>query len=267
MYVFYGDESGFSKGVRLEPEQPITVYAGVLIDRTKLNKAIATFDGILESINNGIAQKVTELKFNDIKQGKYPYSVNFPKVDDKADLLERIITDFQREISFKIFYSAICDELFLQEKKNGDTNAIKLHHPYTAACYRVLSRIEQTQAVKRNNKGNTFVVLDEQHTLQKQIESLIQSPLHIPKFTQIIDTAYFGKSEYSKLIQIADLIVGIIRFHYCCIHMDKPRNHFTQRIEKIYTHIQGNAIVRECYAGDLKRLYSAIEIENPQRSS
>ncbi len=117
MYIFYADESGFSKGGKLEPEQPITVFAGILLDRTKLFKAIKTFDSILVSINKDIDNKIKELKFNDIKQGKFPYSKNFPTVDDKTNLLQNIITKFEEEISFKVFYCAIDDKSFFDAKK------------------------------------------------------------------------------------------------------------------------------------------------------
>lgn len=51
MYVFYGDEIGFSKGSGLEPEQPITLFAGILVNITKLHKSTVTFDRIIGQIN------------------------------------------------------------------------------------------------------------------------------------------------------------------------------------------------------------------------
>jgi hypothetical protein len=265
MYVFYGDESGFSKGGNLEPQQPITVYAGILIDLTKLNKAVNTFDEILASINESIPDKIRELKFRDIKQSRYPYSAGYRTVDSKADLLEEIITRFQNDISFKIFYSAISYEDYFKQKKANAPHTDRLRHPYLAAAYRVISRIEHELKPLKNNRGHTFVIMDEQNEFQSDIEKLIANPIHLSRFTQIIDTAYFGKSHYSKLIQIADLIAGIIRFHSCSLHLNKTKVHFEHRIENIFGIIQGNSIAKECFenGSGLEILYSLIE-KNPK---
>jgi Protein of unknown function (DUF3800) len=267
MFIFYGDESGFSRGSNLEVEQPITVYAGILINLSKLNKAIGIFDDILASINAGIPDKIRELKFSDIRRSRYPYSINYKTVDSKADLLEEVITRFQNDISFKVFYSAICDEDYLNQKKKQAPGTDRLRHPYVAAAYRVISRIEHELKSQKNNKGHTFVILDEQNDFQNDIETLIANPIHIPRFTQIIDTSYFGKSHYSKLIQIADLIAGVIRFHLCYQHLSKMETHFNVRIEKIFRTIQQNATSKECFekGSDLRMFYS--QIEKPLRIS
>lgn len=262
MYIFYADESGFSKGSKLEPEQPITVFAGILLDRTKLFKAIKTFDSILASVNKNIENKIGELKFNDIKQGKFPYSKNFPKVDDKIKLLQKIIKEFEEEISFKVFYSAIDDKSFFEAKKGKQPFTDTLTHPYLAAAYRVISQIEHFQQSKKSNKGKTFMILDEQNNFQANIEELVTKPIHKAEFTQIIDTTYFGKSHYSKLIQIADLIAGILRYHLWCKHFKKENNHFISCIGEINELLQKITVSRECFKGDLKDLYSRIEIKS-----
>ena len=264
MYIFYADESGFSKGGKLEPNQPITVFAGVLIDRTKLFKALRIFDDILAYVNKDGASNLTELKFSDIKQAKHPYRVNFPKVDDKADLLEKIITDFQHEISFKVFYSAINDRAFFALKKSNAPFVNRLSHPYLAAAYRVISQIQSVQQKKRNNKGKTFFILDEQSKFQTSIEELVARPIHIDKFSEVIDTAYFGKSHYSRLLQIADLIAGIVRFHLTNLHLNKPKKHFNKRVGGIFNLIVQNTVFKECFQGDLIELYRDIETKNPQ---
>lgn len=262
MYIFYADESGFSKGGKLEAAQPITVFAGILLDRTKLFKAIKTFDSIMASVNKNIDNKISELKFNDIKQGKFPYSKNYPKVDDKIMLLQKIVKEFEEEISFKVFYSAIDDKSFFEAKKQKHPFTDTLTHPYLAAVYRVISRIENYHQSKKNNKGKTFMILDEQNIFQTEIEELVANPLHKAAFTQVIDTTYFGKSHYSKLIQIADLLAGILRYHLWCRHFNKEKTHFISCIGEINELIQGITVNKECFKGDLKELYSRIEIKS-----
>jgi hypothetical protein len=262
MYAFYGDESGFTKGNSLEKEQPITVYAGILIDLTKLSKAIRVFDELMEAINKNIAHPITELKFADINHGKYPYSVNYPSVESRCGLLEKLVTDFTKEINCKVIYCAVCDEEFDKAKKAGMAGTEELYHPYLASAYRVLSKIENYQKGKKNNKGHTFVILDEQDKFQLQLEKLVTDPFHTERFTQIIDTAYFGKSHFSKLIQITDLIAGIIRSHLTYIHLGKTRKMFAECVSRMFEEILKVTVGAECFESDLKATYKAIEIKS-----
>jgi hypothetical protein len=173
MYVFYADESGFSKGGNLEADQPITVVAGVLIDLTKLPKAIRIFDKTLDIINRGNPEKsITELKFSDIRQGKGVFRKNFPKIEARADLLKSVMEEFEHEIAFKIFYTAVVDEKFIEAKKNETySKYVKqgLHHSYLCAAYRVLTLLEKYQCAKKKNKGKTFVIFDEQNNFQDSL--------------------------------------------------------------------------------------------------
>lgn len=239
MYIFYTDESGFSKGNDLEKEQPVTVVAGVLIDLTKLPKAIRIFDKTLEKINQGNHEKpITELKFSDIRQGKGVFKKNFPKIEARADLLKSVMEEFEREIAFKIFYTAILDEKFIETKKQNRHLKQELHHPYLCAAYRVLAALDKHQSAKSNNKGKTFVIFDEQNNFQDSLEKLVSMPIHRGAFQQIIDTVYFGKSQHSKLIQIADLIAGILRYYFWRVHTKKTDDYWFVRIQELITLIK-----------------------------
>lgn len=266
MYVFYGDESGFSKGNTLEANQPITVYAGIVVDVTKLNKAVAIYKSLLKEINEECGSELRELKFSDFKQcNKEPYKSHYSDVGRRCDLLERVVRTFCNEIKFKLLYTAVDDKTFFGMKDAGDEIAKDFKHPFVAACYRVISRIEHLHKGKDRNKGFTFVILDQQGSFQEAIENLIAEPLHIEEFTQIIDTAYFGKSHHSKLIQITDLIAGILRFHLTARHKDTPSTYFHERVAKLSEELKVGAVKTECFSGDNKPLaqfYKAIEIRD-----
>lgn len=211
MYALYADESGFSKANKYETEQPVLVVAGILIDFSKLTKAISVFDEILLEVNAKLSRPVPELRFSEIRN-KEPFRTSLPEVEERANLLEYVLIKFQEEIDFKIFYCAIDNETYYKYKRTEPILRNNLKHPYLCAAYKVLSQMELCQIPKKKNKGKTFVVFDEQNQFQGQIEALIQQPLHLPRFAQIFDSAYFGKSHYSKIIQIADLIAGTIRY-------------------------------------------------------
>jgi hypothetical protein len=269
MYVFYADESGFSKGGELEKEQPVLVVAGILINiEQHLPKAIRTFDNILSKINTGITDKpIKELKFSDIKNGKYPYRDTIGGVEARANLIEQIINEFENEIKFKILFSVIDNQKFFQCKKRNQILKKDFKHPYICAVYRILAQIEKYQSVparSKNNKGKTFIILDEQNKFQNQIEGLIAEPIHKPELSQIIDTAYFGKSHYSKLIQISDLIAGIIRYYFWRKYSNKTDDYWFKRLENILNKIYKNVIDTECFEDELKNIFDIIEIKKPR---
>jgi len=261
MYALYADESGFSKASKYEPEQPVLVVAGILIDFSKLQKALNVFDEILLDVNAKLSRPVRELKFSEIRN-KEPFRTDLPRVEERADLLENILLGFQQEIDFKILYCAIDNEKYHRVKRSEAILRNNLTHPYLCASYKVLSQLEHCQTLKKRNKGKTFVVLDEQNQYQDKIESLIQHPLHTHMFEQIFDTAYFGKSHYSKLIQIADLIAGTIRYYFVRVNAGKTLedDHWTNRIEGIIQKIAPDIIEKNCFTGELREVYAKFEL-------
>jgi Protein of unknown function (DUF3800) len=262
MYAFYADESGFSKSTKFEIDQPILVVVGILIDTSKLRKAIEVFDDILLKVNALLNTSVQELKFTEIRN-KYPYKIDLPKVEERADLLENIILDFQKEIDFKVFYCAIDNQRYFNARKTEELLKKRLKHPYLCASYKILSQLDKHQAPKPRNKGKTFVIFDEQNQYQNDIEELVHQPLHIQKFSEIFDTTYFGKSHYSKLIQIADLIAGTIRYYLTQLKQGKtPKtDYWVERIEAIIQKIAPNVVQKDCFANELKTVYQAFELQ------
>lgn len=261
MYALYADESGFSKANKYETEQPVLVVAGILIDFSKLTKAISVFDEILLEVNAKLSRPVPELRFSEIRN-KEPFRTSLPEVEERANLLEYVLIKFQEEIDFKIFYCAIDNETYYKHKRTEPILRNNLKHPYLCAAYKVLSQLELCQIPKKKNKGKTFVVFDEQNQFQGQIEALIQQPLHLLRFAHIFDSAYFGKSHYSKIIQIADLIAGTIRYFFVRQKggHTPDTDHWMLRIDQILQKLGPDILRRSCFSGELKTLYAKIEL-------
>lgn len=261
MYAFYADESGFSKSLKYEENQPILVCAGVLINFSRLRKALEVFDEILIHVNSLLDYPVNELKFSEIRN-KHPYRLALPLQKDRADLIEKIVFDFQKNIKFKIIYCAIDNQKFYNNKKGLPVLKRELKHPYLCACYKMLSRLQKNQSPQKNNKGKTFVVLDEQGLYQNCIEELIKRPVHKENFSEIFDTAYFGESQYSKLIQIADLIAGIFKYYLLRLKQGcTPKSdYWVLRLKKIIGTLKSEIIQKECFENELKNIYSNFEI-------
>lgn len=258
MYAFYADESGFSKSNKFEENQPILVVAGILVDFEKLPKAVDVFDTILSVVNSKLSFPVRELKFSDIRN-RHPYRLDLPTIEERADLLHLIFTTFQSEINFKLFYCAIDNDVFSRIYRSEATLRNQLKHPYLCASYKVLSQLDKNQTPLKNNKGNTFVIFDEQNQFQDRIEQLIVSPIHRTTFSEIFDTAYFGKSQYSKLIQIADLSAGLIRY-YLIRRQEGVKDYWFERMESILAALKPTIIHKECFEKPLLDLYNQFEL-------
>lgn len=262
MYAFYADESGFSKSNKYESEQPVLVTAGILIDFTKLRKAIESFDRILNYVNKKLTTPVSEIKFSEIRN-KLPYRRDLPGHEERADLLEKIVLDFQNDINFKIIYCAIDNQEYYRIKKQFDLETTILKHPYLCGSYKMLCKLNNLQSSKKNNKGKTFVILDEQNWYQKDIEELIEVPFCYDGFSEIFDTSYFGKSQYSKIIQIADLVAGIFRYYLLRLKQGKTPDddYWLKRLEGIILNLNKSIVNRECFRSTpLWNFYKKIEL-------
>ncbi len=261
MYAFYADESGFSKAKKFEVNQPILVTAGILINTVKLRKALEVFTKILEEVNSKVSMPVSELKFSEIRNKK-PYRNDMPNVAQRADFLEGVVKRFKSEINFKIMYCAIDNKQFFIDRSKNEFLRKKLKHPYLAATYKMLSQLDQFQRKKKRNKGKTFVILDEQNAYQGLIEELIVHPIHCESFQEIFDTAYFGKSHYSKIIQIADLFSGMFRYYLMRLHQGfQPDNdYWTYRLDGMISFLRQDITRQNCFGRELNTIYQNFEL-------
>jgi hypothetical protein len=98
--------------------------------------------------------------------------------------------------------------------------------------------------------------------VQNDIETLITKPIHDGDFSKIFDTVYFGKSHYSKLIQIANLIVGIFRYYLGRLRQGhtKESDYWVLRLGQIITQLEINTVAQECFDKPIKDLYDQFEI-------
>ncbi len=258
MYSFYADESGMSqKKSDYDKEQPILVVAGILIDVNKITKVIQVVDAVLKDIiNDNLRNPVPEMKFSQIRNKK-PYTGAFPDEKDRISLFTRIIKKFQKELEFKVFYCAIDNKVFFTLKEKNTLLKNYLKHPYLCASYKVISELEHLKTKTNHNYHNTFLFFDQQSKFQKDLAELITHPLHLNHGFQIlIDTIYFGDSKHAKIIQIADLMAGMIRCYL--MKRDKDKD-WARGIQKLIPNL--NIIKEDCFQTELelKDIYTKEE--------
>lgn len=218
MYICYVDESGHC-GTKLNPKQPAEVVCGVLCDLKKLAKSQREHRALLQEL--GLA----ELKANDAYRGRKDWADVSP--EERAALFDRLL-QWSQERSLKLLVSVIDAARFFSRKKSCPL-CQRFEYPWEAGAFHVLLGVQRRQSGKKNNKGMTLVVFDEQTGHDRRLLSFFESEDKLsftdgytgfkPKpnvkqppvrFDQIIDVPHFSKSHLAAMIQIADWAAFVI---------------------------------------------------------
>ncbi len=256
MYVCYADESGHC-GKKYNSVQPVEVLCGVVSDATKLFKTQRELAVIVKLLNrNGIP--LSELKACDAYRGRKHWSGVQPRVRDK---IFEFMLKWAKDRSCKFVVCPIDSKTFFDLKTGGCATSTMLCHPYEAGALNLILAVQRYQYGRKNNKGKTLVIFDEQSGHDINILSILENDLtftdgytgYKPKpraknqdsrLNEIIDVPHFSKSHLSVLIQIADWVAFIVNTYLQLKvygHSEKYTGELA-KIEKWYSEIGGNLI-------------------------
>ena len=216
MYVCYIDESGHC-GKKYNPDQPVEVLCGVVTDVSKLFKTQRELDTIFRFLRRNEIP-LSELKASDAYRGRKNWSGVKPKVRDK---IFELILAWAEERTCKYIVCPVDAQEFFNRKKSGCDTCATLQYPYEAGSLNILLAVERLHKSKKNNKGKTLVVFDEQNGHDLNLTRILENDLSFTddftgyktkprakrkesRFSQIIDVPHFSKSHLSVLIQLAD---------------------------------------------------------------
>lgn len=221
MKFAYIDESGASD------QGDIFVMAGIMIDAIKIRKWTTAFDEKLKGALYLHPKPPNEFKTKKFIDGKDKWS-EVPPADRKQFLLEICK---QVVICGTIYAYAISFENFNKSVEKSDGLPTNQDDYWVASSLFITCLIQKHQQKKRNNKGLTVLIFDDNKKgMSKLSESIYKSdgwyddiyapnseisntPLIKPKnrFDQIINTPFAIKSQHSSLIQVADILSYIYR--------------------------------------------------------
>jgi len=221
MKVCYVDESGHC-GEKFDRSQPVEVLCGVITDLSKLFKTQNEHNQIMDMLaNNGL--NLAELKAVEIYKGHEEWNKIKPQTRD-AIYTALLKWSIERKCSFII--CPIDCKTFFGIKDSGDPLAKRLEFPWEAGALNVTMAIQRHFVGKKNNKGRTFVIFDEQKNHDSRFLKLFEQDMSFtdeftkntpPKrskkplrFNQIVDVPHFSKSHLSVLIQLADLAAYVV---------------------------------------------------------
>lgn len=227
MYVGYVDESGFV-GRKKNPDQPVQVMACILPAAYNLPRTIDEFEMNIKLLR---AHNIplTELKAEDMYSGWGAWE----RVE--GEVRHQVFTgyfDWLAERRHKIVLSLIDNSRFFEEKKASNRISLALDTPYLAGALHVALAVQRFNQRKADRKGMTILVFDEQREFEDRVAELVSHPPgftdeyygyrpeHGRRLNQIIDTAYFVKSQHSFLVQIADTVAFVFRRYLQLISYD-----------------------------------------------
>lgn len=256
MYVCYVDECGHC-GKSYNPVQPVEVLCGVVSDATKLFKTQRELAVIVKFLNRrGIP--LTELKASDAYRGRNHWSGVEPRVRDK---IFEFMLKWAKERACKFIVCPVDTKVFFERKAAGCAFSTMLCHPYEVGALNVVLALQRHQNGKKNNKGKTLVIFDEQHGHDINVLRVLENDLSFtdgyteytpkpkkknqkPRLDEIIDVPHFSKSHLAVLIQLADWAAFIVYTYLLLKVYRHPEKYHGElaKIEKWYSQI-GDSLV------------------------
>ncbi|MBN2840128.1 MAG: DUF3800 domain-containing protein [Coriobacteriia bacterium] len=256
MYICYVDESGHC-GKKTNPQQPVQVMCGVVSDLTKLFKTQREHAEIIGILNKyGIP--LSELKGSEAYRGRGHWK-NVPAA--ARDTVYETILGWAAERSCKFIVCPIDSATFFSKKSAGCADSARLCYPYEASALNVLLALQRFHEPKKNNKGRTVVVFDEQLDHDSNLLSIVAGDLAFtdsytgynaaskakskpPRLDQVVDVPHFSKSHLAVLIQVADWAAFVANKYLLLTVYNQPEAYpgELEKIEGWYKRV-GDALV------------------------
>ena len=211
MKVCYVDESGNTA------QDPCLVMVGILVDSARLHRTQKEFADVFDIVQGLFKENLRELKGSKMILGRDRWR----KVDpDVRKLIASYFCDWIATRKHRLIVTAI-DRVRLQGAvKDGVPD--ECQDGWLAAGLHVALQIQKANQKTGNNKGHTFLILDDNKLKADRLSDLLWNP---PGWTddyygrkkkqdpldQIIDTTFSIKSHHAGLVQVADLFAFILR--------------------------------------------------------
>lgn len=243
MKICYLDESGHC-GKKYDSNQPTETIVGVTTDITKLFKTQKEHGNIIETLSEADINS-KELKAAEIYRGRNDWKDVSSEFRDKV---YEYLLNWAVERTCKFIVCPIDSKKFFEEKKKNNKLCNKFNFPYEAAAFNSILAVQREFRNKKNNKGRTVMIFDEQKEHDKRLLSLLEEDISFtdtytgykkpprkkapPRLDQIIDIPHFSKSHMSVVIQIADIAAYVVN-RYIQLTSDSKIKTYEGELKKI----------------------------------
>lgn len=207
MKMCYVDETG------TDGQSPVVIMVGIVADCQRLRRTQVEFAGVFQRLNRLPRSTVLELKSTHLYRG----TGKWYGVDGTAR--HAAISDLCNWVSTRKHKIALAGIDLNRFKSSTLRNHLDI---WDAAALHITLQVQRAHQRLVKNKGNTFLVFDENKQKTDRLAGLLFDPpewtdnYYGPKNTrldQIIDTAFFARSHHVGLVQVADLFAFLFRRH------------------------------------------------------
>jgi hypothetical protein len=209
MYFCYVDETGN------DDKSPVMIMVGILLDATRLARTQAEFDVMLASLATQTGRSLRELKSTDILPGNKAWKG--VAGETRRNVVENLC-EWVHDRSHKLVVSALDRSLHAA----STPGCPELEGEWQAAAAHIVLQVQRLQQGKDKKKGRTVVVVDDNKRGLALLSDLVYDP---PSWTDdyyargpkqaaldmIIDTPFAVQSHHVGLIQVADVLAGVLR--------------------------------------------------------
>jgi hypothetical protein len=226
---------------------------GIVIDATKLRRTQEEFGKIFENLCGLTGRNLRELKSTDMLPGKRMWQ----GVDGgvRSTVIENICYWVSAR-SHKIALAAVDRSLH----RASVPGCPELRDEWQAAAVHVLLQLQRYGKRKPAGKGRTVVVIDNNPAGVAALSQLVVSPplwtdayygraRKEPALSMIIDTPFAVESHHVLMIQVADVIAGILRRSAELETYASPEKYAGERVQ----HAQWTALLSQSLLGNEHR--------------
>lgn len=209
MHFCYVDETGN------DDRSPVLVMVGVIVDATKLRRTQEEFGKTFDNLCSLTGRSLKELKSTDMLPGKRTWQGVDGQV--RSTVVENIC-DWVSARSHKIALAAIDRSLH----KASTPGCLELEDEWQAGATHILLQLQRYGQKKPAGKGRTVVIADNNPGGLAALSELVVAPpswtdayydrgRRAPALSMIIDTPFAVESHHVLMIQVADVLAGILR--------------------------------------------------------
>ncbi len=212
MKFCYFDESGMG-------DEPVLVVAGIDVDASRMRSTRKDWADFLESLSGRTGRPISEFHTRNFYRGN-----RLSRTIDGTERAEVIsaILDWLSSRRHRITFSAVLKSRF--EKMRPDNRLKELGTPWSAAAFHCVLTLQNAHQGLKGSRRQTVLVFDREVAEEDRFSVLIKEP---PEWSgacyglspgsspldTLLEAPLFADSRLVLLIQVADMVAYLLRFH------------------------------------------------------
>ncbi len=212
MKFCYFDESGMG-------DEPVLVVAGIDVDAGRMRSTRKDWADFLESLSGRTGRPISEFHTRNFYRGN-----RLSRTIDGTERAEVIsaILDWLSSRRHRITFSAVLKSRF--ERMRADNRLKELGTPWSAAAFHCVLTLQKAHQGLKGSRRQTVLVFDREVAEEDRFSVLVKEP---PEWSgayyglapgsspldALLEAPLFADSRLVLLIQVADMVAYLLRFH------------------------------------------------------